>query len=35
MQVNLTANIRDYFGKLLCDRYTQGDRYIQGCYIQV
>ena len=23
------------FGKLFSDRYTQGDRYIQGRYIQV
>ena len=35
MQVNLTVNIKDDFGKLFSDHYTQGDRYIQGRYTQV
>ena len=32
MQVNLTVNIKYVFGKLFSERYTQGDRYIQGPY---
>ena len=35
MQGNLTVNIREVFGKWFSDRCTQGDRCIQGRYIQV
>ena len=35
MQVNLTVNIRDDFWEVVQCCYTQGDRYIQGRYIQV